>query len=141
MRFAPIILLLLASFATASEPPKPAPSLLPPKVTAKAGKPLVLDASSVKGKLKWRLDDRDVRDGVFIVDCKKLTFASPYNGIYKVLAITITDSGDIADASCDIEVKDGVPRPDGPPPEPKPSDPLAKVLKRLDALDARLKAL
>ena len=128
------LFLVLASVAGAQPTPLPFPTpkgLLPAKLAVKAGKPLILDASAAKGKIKWRLDF----DQAFaVIDGKKLAFASPYNGTYKVLLISFDDA---LDSECEITVTGGGPMPPPDDPPPMPDDPamgMAKLTKAVGDL-------
>ena len=133
-----ILILLFASTAFADAPPKTSQPIVPAKLTAKAGKPLVLDLSKYPNEVEWFTDDVPDADSV-VIDCKKLTFASPFNGDYPV-RVAVLVNGKIMLTKCVITIKDGVARPDVPPPNPT-DDPLPQILKTLQSLDARLKAL
>jgi hypothetical protein len=137
--------LLIASLvsgviADAPPQPKPAQPILQAKVTAKAGKPLVLDLSKFPGDVEWFTDDLLDADSA-IIDCKKLTFASPYNGDYPI-RVAVLVGGKITLAKCVISVKDGV---DRPPPGPPVVDPdkvtLSDIVKQIKSIQDDLAEL
>lgn len=119
------------SVASAQPTPLPFPQpkgLLPAKIAAKAGKPVLLDASAAKGKIKWRLDFDPT---LAVIDGKKLAFASPYNGTYKVLLISFDDG---QDSECEITVTGGSPMPPPDDPPTPPEDPAAAMSKLTKAI-------
>lgn len=134
-----ILFLVLTSIAHAQPTPLPfpvKPGLIPAKLTVKASKLVSIDASAAKGKVKWRID---FSPDLAIIDGKKLVFASPFTGTYKILLLTVNDAGDIVDDSCEITVTDGVPMPTPDPNPPMPTDPvlaaIADLAKRITALE------
>jgi len=121
------------------QPPPKSASLIPDKLTASPGQPIVIDASAAKGKVKWRFDF-DPKN--VISDGKKLYFSTAVNGVYRITLISWDDQ---SDGACEITVGEVV----RPKPSPTPvdlalqklQDDVTSILGKLDVQDARITKL